>query len=70
MDSINYLYKDISKRSFDFVIIDGNKYSIIKVIIFLKSIKDSLYNDNNVREFYKKIALDSAKKRVFLLKYL
>ena len=25
MDSINYLYEDISNRSFDFVTIDGNK---------------------------------------------
>ena len=57
MDSIKYLYKDISNRSFDFVIIDGNNYSIIKVINFLKSIKDSLYNDNNIREFYKKMVL-------------
>ena len=28
MDSINYLYEDISNRSFDFVTIDGNKCSI------------------------------------------
>ena len=77
MDSINYLYEDISNRSFDFVTIDGNKYNIINVIIFLKSIKDGLYNDNNITEFYKKDgidkfkhALNSAKKRVFLLKNL
>ena len=42
MDSINYLYGDISNRSFDFVTIDGNKYSVIKVINFLKSIKNGM----------------------------
>ena len=48
MDSINYLYEDISNRSFDFVTIAGNKYSIIKVINFLKNTKDGLYNDNKI----------------------
>ena len=70
MDSINYLYEDISNRSFDFVTIDGNKYNITKVKNFLKNIKDGLYNDNNITEFYKKygadkikLALNSAKKK-------
>ena len=70
MDSINYLYEDISNRSFDFVTIDGNKYNIIKVINFLKNIKDGLYNDNNITDFFKKdgidkikLALDSAKNK-------
>ena len=73
MDSINYLYQDISNRSFDFVTIDANKYSIVKVINFLKSIKDGFYNDNNITQFYRedgidkiKRALNSAKKRVTL----
>ena len=61
MDSIDYLYKDISNQSFYFVTIDGNKYSIIKVISFLKNIKDGLYNDNNITEFHKKDGIDKIK---------
>ena len=62
MDSINYLYEDINNRSFDFVTIDGNKYSIIKVINFLKNIKHGFYNDNNITEFYKKDDIDKVKR--------
>ena len=75
MDSINYLYDDISNQSIDFETIDGNKYSIVKVINFLKNIKDGLYNDNNITEFHKKdgidkikLALNSAKKESNFIK--
>ena len=46
----------------NFVTIDGNKYSIIKVINFLKNIKDGFYNDNNITEFYKKDGIDKIKR--------
>ena len=62
MDSTNYLYEDISNRSFDFVTIHGYKYSIIKVINFLENIKDCLYNDNNITEYYKKDGIDKIKR--------
>ena len=75
MDSINYLYDDINNQSIDFETIDGNKYSIVKVINFLKNIKDGLYNDNNITEFHKKdgidkikLALNSAKKESNFIK--
>ena len=61
MDSINYLYEDISSQSFHFVTTDGNKYNITKVINFLKIITDGLYNDNNITDFYKKDGIDKIK---------
>ena len=33
----------------------------MKVINFLKNIKDGLYNDNNITEFYEKDGIDKIK---------
>ena len=77
MNDINNLYKDMERSSFDYLTIDGYRYSIKKVLKYLKSIKNGRYNDNNKMEFYKKDginktkrALNSAEKRVILLKKL
>ena len=58
MEAIDYLYENMNKSSFKFVTVDGNKYKINKVLDFLKSIKNGHYNDNNIKEFYKKDGTD------------
>ena len=58
MKDIDYLYENMNKSSFKFVTVDGNKYKINKVLDFLKSNKNGRYNDNNIKEFYKKDGID------------
>ena len=58
MEAIDYLYKNINKSYFKSVTVDGNKYKINKVLDFLKNIKNGRYNDNNIKEFYKKDGID------------
>ena len=58
MEAIDYLYENMNKSSFKFVTVDGNKYKINKVLDFLKNIKNGRYNDNNIKEFYKKGGID------------
>ena len=62
MNDINNLYKDMERSSFDYLIIDGYRYSIKKVLKYLKSIKNGRYNDNNKMEFYKKDGIDKTKR--------
>ena len=62
MNDINNLYKDMERSSFDYLIIDGYRYSIKKVLKYLKSIKNGRYNDNNKMEFYKKDVIDKTKR--------
>ena len=61
MKQINVLYNNINNSSFNFVIIDGNKCEIKKVLDFLKNIKYGCYNDNNIIKFYKKDGIDKVK---------
>ena len=65
MEQINVLYNNINYSSFDFVIIDGNKYKINKVLDFLKNIKNGCYNDNNIIKFYKKDGIDKIKRALY-----
>ena len=58
MKAIDYLYENMNESSFKFVTVDGSKYKINKVLDFLKNIKNSCYNDNNIKEFYKKYGID------------
>ena len=58
MEAIDYLYENMSKSSFKFATVDGNKYKINKVLDFLENIKNGRYNDNNIKEFYKKDGID------------
>ena len=62
MNNINNLYKDMEKSSFDYVIIDGYRYSIKKVLKYLRNIKNGCYNDNNKMKFYKKDSIDKIKR--------
>ena len=61
MKQINVLYNNINNSSFNFVIIDGNKCEIKKVLNFLKNIKYGRYNDNNIIKFYKTDGIDKVK---------
>ena len=58
MKAIDYLYKNMNELSFKFVTVDRNKYKINKVLDFLKNIKNGRYDDNNIREFFKKYGID------------
>ena len=58
MEAIDYLYENMNKSSFKFATVDGNKYKINKVLDFLENIKNGRYNDNNIKEFYKKDGID------------
>ena len=62
MNDINNLYKDMERSSFDYVIIDGYRYSIRKVLKYLENIKNGRYNDNNKMKFYKKDGIDKIKR--------
>ena len=69
MEQVNVLYNNINNSSFDFVIIDGNKYKIKKVLDFFKNIKNGSYNDNNITKFYKKDGIDKIKRTLYELFY-
>ena len=58
MGAIDYLYENMNELSFKFVTVDRNKYKINNVLDFLKNIKNGRYNDNNIKEFYKKDGID------------
>ena len=68
MDDIDNLYKDISESSFNYVTIYGRKYTIKKVLKFLKNIKNGHYNENKIIKFYIKDGIDEIEEALIRVK--